>query len=47
LGTGTTLFGGTVRRSEFSLRDLQRFGATTLITLERDSSTPRPRAEHE
>jgi dihydrofolate reductase len=39
LGTGTTLFGGTERQSAFSIRDLQRFGATALVTLDRNSPT--------
>jgi dihydrofolate reductase len=40
LGTGTTLFGGTEHPSEFSIRGLQRFGATALFTLDRNRKTP-------
>jgi dihydrofolate reductase len=42
LGIGTTLFGGTERPSEFGIRDLQGFGATALITLDRNTPTPTP-----
>jgi dihydrofolate reductase len=40
LGTGATLFGGTDPSHEFSIRDLQRFGATALVTWDRNGSTP-------
>jgi dihydrofolate reductase len=40
LGAGATLFEGTDHSREFSIRDLQRFGATALVTLDRNGSIP-------
>jgi len=39
LGTGMTLFGGTEGPDGFSIRDLQQFGATAFITLDRRGPT--------
>jgi riboflavin biosynthesis pyrimidine reductase len=40
LGNGATLFAGLERAGGFSIRDLQRFGATALIILDRNGSIP-------
>jgi len=40
LGNGATLFAGLERAGGFSIRDLQRFGATALIILDRNGPIP-------